>query len=126
MGCFEGNSRVFLVLATAGRARPIAIGVDHREILFKNRWKLGARSCCEFGCIHSNQFRIQRVSPKHLPGRSSTSGRRLGDKPKKKRKDHRPKGDRSRAISRKGFWHVRGGKRGCKGCAITLLFDLSV
>jgi len=126
MGCFEGNSRVFLVLAAAGRTRPIAIGVDHREILFKNRRKLGARSCRKFGWIHADQFRIDRVSPKHLPGRSATSGRGLGDTPKKKRKDHHPKGDRSRAISGKGFCHVRGGKRGCKGCAITLWFDLSV
>ena len=112
VGRFDRNSWLLLVLATAGRTRSIAIGVDHREILFKNRWKLGARSCREFGCIHADQFRIHRVSPKHLPGRSSASGRRLGDTPKKKRKDHHPKGDRSRAISGKGFWHVREGKRG--------------
>ena len=120
MGCFEGNSRLFLVLATAGRARPIAIGMDHREILLKNRWNLGARRCHKFGWIHADQFRIDRVSPKHLPGRSSTSGRRLGDPPKKKRKDHHPKGDRSKANFVDGFWHVRFGQRRRKGFLDTL------
>jgi hypothetical protein len=56
VGCFEGNSRLFLVLATAGRARPIAIGMDHREILLKNRWNLWTRRCHKFGWIHADQF----------------------------------------------------------------------